>query len=190
MALVNHTTRALGRLILQYKDATVIQAIISAFGTQLNELEQANEDLLTLRSIFTATGAQLDIWGVILDLDRAGRTDDEYRTRLFIKIAEYYSEGTISDVVQLYTNLMVPTWVKLTEQYPANFMMHAKDPNPIGSTSEIRDAIQAAKAAGVGFDLTFSTSPAFAFLADPDPDTDGFSSVAAPTTGGIFASVL
>lgn len=190
MALIDHTARALSRLILQYKDATNIRAIVEAVGAELDDLEQVNDDLFNLRSIYSATGSQLDGWGEILDLTRAGRTDAEYRTRLFIRIAELSSEGSIEDVVQLYFNLMVPTWVELHEQYPASFTMLAKDPSPIGETSEIRNAVAAAKAAGVAFDLFTSTSPAFAFLADTDPDTDGFSSVGAPTTGGTFASVL
>lgn len=167
-----------------------IQAIIASFADQTQLEEGMYFDLLDERSIYTAVGTQLDGWGEILDQDRAGRTDDEYRARLFIRIAELTSEGTIADVVQLYFNLMVPTWVEYREQYPAAFTMLAKDPVPIGAASEIRNAVLAAKPAGVEFDLFTSTTPAFAFLADPDPDTDGFSSIAAPTTGGILASVL
>lgn len=190
MSLINHTSRMIGRLILQYKDAENLQAIISAIGNELEELEQVNSDLLNLRSIYTATNAQLDGWGEILDVPRAGRTDDEYRARLFIKIAEITSEGTAEDLIQLYLNLMDADWIEFHDYYPAAFHMLAKNGSPIGDTTDIRNAITAAKAAGVEYELFVSTSPAFAFLADPDPDTDGFSSLAAPTTGGILSEIL
>lgn len=57
-------------LIEQYKNSPNLKKILEPFAAQLTELDDAVNDLLTLRSFLTARGEQLDVIGRIIGLPR------------------------------------------------------------------------------------------------------------------------
>lgn len=77
---IDHTDRMRQHLISQfqwdvinekiYNDKPVLRAILSAFGTEMDELNQAVNDLKNKRWIDTADGVQLDGIGEIVDRNR------------------------------------------------------------------------------------------------------------------------
>jgi len=187
---IDHEALMNQRLMTQYKNATNLKKILGTFIDQVQDLEDVLQGYNTETALSTATGQQLDNMGKILNVPRSGYSDSVYRIILYTKIAQIFSEGNIENLISIYKTLMGANVIELNEQYPASITLLARDPSPIGDESLIVVAIREAKLAGVEVALMYSTTPAFAFLADPDTNTDGFSSVSAPTTGGILSSVL
>jgi len=75
----DHSVRALSRLTSQFKDKENIEKFIKIFMDELQEAEDALFQLLTMRSLTTAEGAQLDTIGEQVGALRAGQNDTEYR---------------------------------------------------------------------------------------------------------------
>lgn len=67
---IDHKLLALSRLVTQFKESTNLQNYICALLSEANVLEQVFQDLLELRYLDTATGAQLDVVGEIVGQSR------------------------------------------------------------------------------------------------------------------------
>jgi hypothetical protein len=194
MSAVDQQALATSRLILQYKDAANLGKILSVFIGQIQDLEDAMQQFGVKRALNTATGAQLDGWGKILNAPRPSTDDSIYRIFLYSKIAEYFSEGRIEDIVSIFKVLMGASIVELREFSPATITIMAVAPHPIGDLTLIAESIRNAKAAGIkiGY-LASAVEPAFAFLADPLGVTGGFGStwqMNGVTGAGIFATIF
>jgi len=68
--MTDRTAQAKGLLIQQYKESPNLNGLIEAHTVQLDEIDVTTEDLLTKRSLDTAEGANLDVIGRIVVLDR------------------------------------------------------------------------------------------------------------------------
>lgn len=188
----NHVAEAIGNLIEQFKGKPNLEALISSYVTQIQDAENAAFQLITDRSIDTATGAQLDGIGQVVGLDRDGLSDDDYRTRLRVQIRLNLSTGTIEDVLTVAT-LITGGSVELFEGWPASIVVTifelTEDP------ALVAQIISEARSAGVGSQLIYSPSPEgeiFSFASGSTPETDanrGFSNTS-QTTGGKFAGVV
>lgn len=177
-APIDHQTEAINRLLTQYRSSTKIKAIIDAFMEQVQEIEDSLQTFPTARALATATGEQLDRVGVILNLGRGNVDDATYRILLYAKIAEYYSEGQVEDIITIFKTLMGTDAVELHEAWPVGFSLTALNPDPIGELTVIFEAIDSAKAAGVGVGyFAATTNPAFAFLDNAIGDTSGFANI-------------
>ena len=67
---LDHEAQAISRLLTQFREAPQLQGYIKALMSEANPIECALIDLLNLRSIDTATGAQLDVIGEIVGQPR------------------------------------------------------------------------------------------------------------------------
>jgi hypothetical protein len=193
METINHLTRAQGHLLNQYQDAANLSSIIATFAGQTQELENALQEFFTKRSLAVATGAQLDVLGEILGMERGSYADATYRALLYLRVAQYNSEGTIEELIGIYKNIMGSSYVFFQELFPASFSMMAINPAPIASPAEVFKIITNAKAAGIGNELLAAVYPAFAFLDDPIGTTGGFGGtwqMDGITGAGILASYL
>lgn len=166
--ITNHTEQALDRLIGQYKELPNIAALITIYVDRLQALETVFFDIIEKRRFLAAKDAQLDDIGLILDQDREGLSDDDYRIILLGRIAEYNSEGTAEELISIYFLLMNPISVQLIDTPPASFTINAFGANPIGSTALISTIFSNAVAEGVGFTATQSTATPFGFEDDPN----------------------
>jgi len=101
--ITTHVTDAQKRLVHQFKDKPKIDGKIKSYVDQIQDLEEVFYDMLTLRNIDTAQGAQLDGMGSIVGEPRAGRGDFDYRIAIKVKIAINTSEGTPEEVIALFT---------------------------------------------------------------------------------------
>lgn len=103
---IDHTSRGLGRLPYKFNKENY-QKLFSIYLGAVDDIETAFLDLAGNKDVDTVTGIWLDYLGKWLGLSRSGRTDDEYRTALLLKISSYVSSGTPDDLiadVKTYTN--------------------------------------------------------------------------------------
>ena len=96
----------------QFQNRENLDAIITAIGEQMTELEQVNEDLINLTDVDTATGKNLDMVGEIVGISRIDAysllevtrlqdmTDETYRKVLQFQILKNNSDGTYEDIMK------------------------------------------------------------------------------------------
>lgn len=85
---------------------TNAQLLVSALVGACQPLEAALMQLLLLRRVDTAEGAQLDVIGAIVGRARDGADDDVYRRRIRAQIATNASDGRTEDLIAI-TDLVV-----------------------------------------------------------------------------------
>lgn len=143
-----------------------LQNIIAGFVEQTQDDEDMLQDFFAERYLATAIGAQLDGLGLIIGVNRGILNDTDYRSQLYLKIAQNFSEGAIENLIWIFKELMVADSIILTEIFPAEFAMLAINPNPVVDLTFVYNAIVLAKAAGVGISFLAYTNgePFFAFL--------------------------
>jgi hypothetical protein len=99
--VMDHVAAALNRLPEQFKGKPNIEKLLRVLVGAIQQAEDAGQQLLTLRTIDTATGAQLDIIGKIVGQARAGLLDDDYRRYCRARVAANRSTGTMEDVLRV-----------------------------------------------------------------------------------------
>ncbi len=98
---VDHETEMVGRLPVQYRKIR-IEAYARVIASEIQAVEDALFDLLTLRQIDTATDATLTRIGDIVGQPRDGITDDDvYRRLVRARIAANKSRGTPDDILRV-----------------------------------------------------------------------------------------
>lgn len=76
-----------------------IKLLLRGLVGPAQEIENALQQLLTLRGVDTAEGAQLDVLGRVVGQLRNGMVDDDYRRLIRARISVNRSKGTIADVL-------------------------------------------------------------------------------------------
>jgi len=115
---LDHVSDGLSRLLTQYKGKPKMEAVLTAYMEQVQDLETAFFELLQLRYISTGVGIQLDIAGKILGEPRNERVDELYRVALKARALINYSEGTPEDLLEVLLALIsgqgnpVTQWVQ------------------------------------------------------------------------------
>lgn len=100
----NHVAEALDHLAEQFKGKSKIEAFLTAFASQIQDLEDAGFEMYLDRWIATSEGIQLDGLGAIVGEDREGRGDEEYRLAILAQIQINFSEATPEDILLALTN--------------------------------------------------------------------------------------
>lgn len=189
--VVDHINEAKGKLREMYKKKPNIEGLIDAIMGQLQPIEEALNGIATKTSIYDAEGVQLDLLGLLLDLERQGFTDELYRIRLLARIAQNVSKGTGEDIINVYKLLMRARYVQLEENYPAGVKVTAVGANQIGDISDIKAATKGAALGGVSLD-TFAVvgNVPFCFADDTDPLGQGWGDLNDPSVGGEWNSFV
>jgi hypothetical protein len=194
--IADHAVRAISRLTQQFRDKENIAKLIQVFMDELNEVESVLFDLLLMRSLTTAVGAQLDIIGEHVGSLRAGQNDTEYKIAIGKQIAINISNATEPNIHDIVFNLTNATTVQVTDTGTAEVTITTD-----GSATDpaIPGVIESMIGAGIGFgglEVIFDPEVSFAFRTtdeDPNPPAvgEGFSSTDAgfETAGGEFISV-
>lgn len=148
----------------QFRDKERFTNVLRTFGVQIQDIENALQQLIADRALDTAVGAQLDGIGEIVGEERAGRLDADYRVAIRTRISLNLSQGTPEDLISLAQAISGGTNVELTELFPAAFEIRILDSLPSG-TDPIRIAtvVASGKPAGVQAITIIHVDPPFQY---------------------------
>lgn len=187
--ITTHVDDALNRRVEQHKEKENLEGMLKAFNNQKQELENVFFELLEERlDLNNTVGQQLDNFGKIVDLEREGFDDDFYRILLLVKIGQNVSNGDPERIISTFKLLTQATLVHYQNLGDASIGLSVDttiDPSLVDFFFENMERVVAG---GVRIDFMASFDPDESFSFDGvGPIGLGFSSLAAPTTGGKFA---
>lgn len=115
--VIDHVAAGIARLPWRWRDKPHMIAMLTIFLKRYNDLEQAYQDLLLLRSLQTAnadipdstTGAQLDRLGALVGQRRNGLINADYRRYISARIAANNSNGRIEDLIRVASLILNDT---------------------------------------------------------------------------------
>lgn len=187
----NHVAEGISYLMEQYKGQAKIEAFLVAFLERIQELEYAIWDLVSLKDLDTAEGAQLDLIGRIVNRAREGRDDDTYRLWLRAQVIINRSSGTPEEmlsIARLVTRADIDQ-ATIIEWYPARFAIYVSVGMTEQDAATLLELLTLAKAAGVAVFLEYATSDDGSFVFEGG-DGLGFGDSSDPSVGGTFAGVV
>lgn len=108
LKIPNITETSLNRLISNL-DKESYHTFIEVFTEELQEIIKALESILNSKNIDSNTGVWLDFIGSILGVERLGRSDEQYRVAIRLKILLNNSSGTTQEVQDIVKNFTSST---------------------------------------------------------------------------------
>lgn len=195
--VVDHIDAALGHLLAQFKDLPRVQGLIAATNGELNFIEVALQQIVTMTSIDDSEGAQLDLLGRQFALPRNDRVDDDYRTFLKAKVRALLSTGALGDLYAILDITDPGGTYPARFWYPASVEIRYTDP-PQATIEAVLDRAQIlriAKAGGVALFLFWLPDdvPAMFVFSDfwtGDEPGLGWDDFWSPGSGGRWAGIL
>ena len=189
-AINTHIEDAKKRLVEQYKEKPNLAGIIDAESRQYQDMEDVINDMLLNQSQFVdnAVGEQLDLFGTIVDQDRQGFDDDFYRILLKFKIGQNISRGEPERIISTMLLIVQAGLVIYQNLGNGNIGLSIDTTIDPSLLNFIFTNMQRVVTAGVriNFIATFDPDESFSFDGI-GPIGLGFSSLAAPLTGGKLA---
>lgn len=184
--ITNHAERAVNLLIEQFrKKAQNLISVLRIFGNSVQLVEDTESDLLTLRSVSSATGQQLDNIGEIVGQPRGDVTNDEtYRNNILIRIFINSFSGTPEALISAMRLTTNATRVQYKELYPAAVYIFTNGIN--GVNSELKTILDNIAPGGVQVfpvQLDF-TKEQFTFASESGISVDGKGFSEWDVTGG------
>jgi len=88
-------------LVLPAFKETNITGVVKSLVSPLQEISDTSYQVAGAYDVRTAVGVQLDSVGKLLNVDREGMTDDEYREKIKARLLINNSKGTSSDFISL-----------------------------------------------------------------------------------------
>ncbi len=167
-----HIQEALDHLVAQFQGKPKLAAMISAYITQVQDLETVWFELLEERWLENAEGVQIDGFGQIVGEAREGRTDLAYKTAIRARMVLNRSQGTTEDIIELIRGIAGDVLVRVTDYYPAGFVaqvMTPIDPDYV-DISKIGVFVRSGRPAGVDAIVIFGVEGSFRFDAGPGYD--------------------
>jgi len=171
----DHGARALARTSAQYKGTRSHEGVLGAAAKQVQALEDALFDLLTIRAVDLSEGAQLDAIGAILGAEREGREDAVFRMRLRAQVLLNRSSGEAESIAGVL-RLAVPTATaaEITDWPPARFELRLRGVSLAeDEASRAAALVRLARSGGVGGSLVYLSTggapTALRFKAEGDP---------------------
>lgn len=187
--LTDHSDQAVARLLEQFRGGATMPALVRAIAAQVQAVEDALWDVLVLRQLASATGAQLDVIGRILGQAREGRADADYVLWLRARMLINLGSGRAEDLLAVFSAVMQgSTSLELEEQFPAGLVLRVSSAAVVDPT-QAAGILRLAKAAGVYAILEAATTidtTSFAF----DDNGAGFGDSTNGAVGGTFATAI
>lgn len=187
--ITDHIQQAKDKLREQYKGKPYIAALITAWGGQIQELEEVLFNLSTQRTITGGFGYQLDLLGELLDTPRDGRSDEEYRIVLLAKVAKNISRGTPEDVIGVFKILTSSAKAQLSDAFLGETYLLADHPLTQDEVNFILREMLYVDSAGVRINAIGSFDPDDSFAMAGGDLAKGFGSLSDVTKGGKFATI-
>jgi hypothetical protein len=133
-------------------DENNIKKLLRSWLSGVQTVEVALEQLLTLRAIDTAEGAQLDVLGKVVGQGRGGLVDDDYRRYIRARVRANRSHGTVRDVLAV-ANLVInddDAYVEIEQQGNAAYVLKVDDiPFSFSNSLILLQMVTRATSAGV-----------------------------------------
>lgn len=198
--ILTHIADALDKQPEHSKGKVNNTLVLTAFSTQIQELETAWFDLYVKRRLGDAEGVQLDILGRIVGQPRDGRSDADYERFINARVAANNSEGRIEDFNRVARAVLNDAALEITytPEYPAGLTMHIVNAELAEATAVILiEFLRDTALGGVRVQLhtltdTVANSFTWADAADHPvaSTTQGWGDVAMPGAGGFWSSVI
>lgn len=128
----------------QYKNATNLNAILSIFASECDELEIVFSQLKNILNLENAIGATLDLIGDIVVEKREGRDDDAYRKGIKFKIFKNSSKGFVEDISKILKFITEADLVVYSDNPPAAYTIYTNGLNLPADLNKIMDKLSAA----------------------------------------------
>lgn len=135
------------------------EAILTAFGNQIQDLEDALYSLLRDRFLDFASGVQLDGLGEILGESRQGRSDAEYQEALKVRILINLCEGTTEEILEIFSRLLPSISLELTEYPPAAFTLFIMGMITTDDAIRLKNFLELSRPAAVASTLFYTVVP-------------------------------
>jgi hypothetical protein len=194
-----HVLEGINHLIEFFRQGPRNQAALEAVLDQVQELENA---LWTFYSSFdpdTATGKALELLGRLVGEPQLGRSDDEYRAAIRVRVLVNASDGKPAQLYEIANGIFswfdTPPTVRMYESYPATIDVELTGDMGDVTLETVYRLLEQAKAGGVKLGVTYAHVDADEFGAiwaatDAD-DTErgyGYGTDSDTTEGGNWAS--
>lgn len=195
--ITDHVAQGLAHLIEQYKGKPRIEAFLTSFLIQTQELEDATFQLID-STLDNATGDMLAKFGKIVGQTNPGLNDDNYRVLIRARIAVNRSHGYPDELINILKLVALSTG-----ETPANITFREGHSGyALYLTSDVGDIdpdiiwglLDEADAAGVPGRLVYGLSPTAELfrwsssLGTVTHDGQGFSSSNTASQGGKLSS--
>jgi hypothetical protein len=184
----NHVQQALARLVTQYQNSPNLQSLLSGIVTPCQDIENALVDMNNLRYLPDATGAQLDVIGVIVGLARTqGQSDASYILDLYGQIKVNTSEGQPEQAIQAFLLFTGAPYVLLYETHLASLFFNSiYTPSDQSAADMLIETMEEVTPAGVRVEGFVSFDPSEAFSYDGPLPGAGYGDAGDPTVGGKY----
>jgi hypothetical protein len=165
-------------------------AVLEAFLTQVQELEDVAADYRVKFDLDTAEGEQLDFLGAQVIEFRNGRTDTAYRAAIAVRILVNTSEGSMNELLAILELADPDMVVTAREVYPASVLFHWAGAFAALTAQDLMHLVQQAKAAGVRVQAVVPGTFVWGTVAQTGvANTTSSWADVAQTVGGTFADV-
>ena len=186
--ITTHVVDAQKRLIYQYKNKPKMKGVINAIVKPLQEIENVCWDLIEKRTLDAATGAQLDVIGVIVKLPRPqGLEDEKYRIRLKVRIIIIVSNGEPEKLIQIFKLLTAAAQIRYIELPNAAHVIYSEVSPPAEDINYIFEALEEGSVGGVKFQEIGIFDAVNPFKFDSGK---GFGTIHDPNKGGKFGTMI
>jgi hypothetical protein len=194
--ITDHAAQQLARIDSSLLTGAKRVAVYAALSKQVQAIEDALWDLLTLRAIDLASGAQLDNLGRIVGESRLGHDDPTYLLFIKARIRRNRSSGNPEELYGIFKPLLDPAAkLNLVGYWPAAFEFRIGNVDLTATVAVFRGILSSCTAGGVGSTLTYQTvDDAHAFtLGDANGGSVpglGLGDTGDPSAGGALAGAV
>ena len=173
----NHVAEALANRIEQFKDKPNFADVLTTYVTQVQEIEDALNQLLTETNLTDSEGQQLDNIGELIGEGRFGRLDTPYLDAINARRKLNLATGTRETILGLIEAIEPGTAVTITEFFPAGFVAAATAAVTLSAfdAQKIASFIRSGRSVGVGSSLHVYESPPFQYDAGSGYDVGKYS---------------
>ncbi|MFT9498012.1 DUF2612 domain-containing protein [Anaerosolibacter sp.] len=164
------------KLLSQFKKAVVLNAILQAFGRQMDEIKVALSDLSSKRGLSGSVGKQLDGLGEIVQITRKPRgffqelsNDEDYRILVGAKAIKNTWLGDLPGAIELWDSVFPDRKLALMDNYDMTMTALLTGTEPVGIQKDlILSGFIIPKPTAVNMNYKFSEGKAFGFGVDND----------------------
>lgn len=193
--ITTHSEDAKKRQVWQFENKQNFDDLIDIHASRIQILEDILWELLTLRAISTGSGIQLDLLAEILDLERNGKTDADFKAELFSSLSLKRKAGQVNVLIDTLKLLANNDNVVLIQAFPGHVIMHilVDDFTDIDDQDIIAKSMDKIKAGGINLDVGLQLNSGSFFFSDSligGGAGEGFATLLDGSDGGIFARML